>query len=435
MEPSTYKVASLVEKCARGEFLLPEIQRGFVWKKPQIRDLVDSLYHDYPTGSILGWEADHLPKARTIGEGTKSNGNVELLILDGQQRLTALYTLFGHSIKGRGVINIVFNIQTEQFEIGRSTNSKFPWISVTDVLTKGAVTVAQELDLLNDPNINNYLSRLNQIDRIKEYTYQVYVLRKVTYEQVTDIFQRVNSKGTRLQQSELAIARLAFALPGLISEEMSKFSSHLSKQGYDFRLPFFIRCLHAVVALVANRTPRADFKLFQDELKNGYYSDTQIIEAWNRVQQSIERLVNLLKSNLGIENSKWLISENALVVPVLYLSNSDNPDIKSMILWFLYASMWGRYSGAAETALDQDYAELLSTSSMSFRSLLKQMRREVREEDLRRAGLQSPFKTMLYLICRDSKARDWSKDKIVINRVWTKHITGSSYFSKRVLEI
>ena len=131
MEPSTYKVSSLVEKCGSGEFLLPEIQRGFVWKKTQIRDLIDSLYHDYPTGSILAWEADEQPIARPIGNiRLRKDSHVELLILDGQQRLTALYAVFGNLINGRR-IEIWFNIETEDLTISQRSNLKLPWVSVT----------------------------------------------------------------------------------------------------------------------------------------------------------------------------------------------------------------------------------------------------------------------------------------------------------------
>ncbi len=416
MEPSTFKVASLVDKCVRGEFLLPEIQRGFVWKRSQIRDLVDSIYHDYPTGSILAWEAENPPRARPIGgdSNKSSNGNVELLILDGQQRLTALYSLFGNPINGKS-ISIIFNIDTERFEYSERISVKMPWVSVTDVLKKGAISVAQEMNLLSDPSIGDYLNRLNRLERIKEYTYQVYILRKVDYQQVTDIFQRVNSKGTRLQQSELAIAQLAFSLPGLISDKMNAFVTELERKGFSLRLPFFVRCLQAVFSYRSNIVLRADFKQFQTILRESNFTDQELANSWEQTRKAIEGLVNILRSNLGIQSSKWLASENALVVPVLYLAISPNPDTKSMITWFLHASMWGRYSGAAETALDQDFALLLESTTPSFRQLLKQVRREVKEEDLRRAGIQSPFHTMLYLACRANKAQDWSKEKVIIH--------------------
>src|SRR5262245_48714760 len=124
MEPSTFKVSSLVEKCVKGELLLPEIQRSFVWKQPQIRDLIDSLYHDYPTGTILAWETDDPPKARPIGKtlGQKT-GQVELLILDGQQRLTALLAVFENGLSGRQV-DIRFSLESERFEVANTSTTK-----------------------------------------------------------------------------------------------------------------------------------------------------------------------------------------------------------------------------------------------------------------------------------------------------------------------
>jgi hypothetical protein len=444
MEPSTFKVSSLVEKCANKEFLLPEIQRGFVWKKTQIRDLIDSLYHDYPTGSILGWEADEQPIARPIGDAKpRKDTRVELLILDGQQRLTALYAAFGNPINGKQV-EIWFNIDTEAFAIHRRSNLNLPWVSVTQVVNEGAVTTAQRLDLLSNPKIGEYLERLNRLERIKEYTYQVYVLRKVSYQQVTDIFQRVNSKGTRLQQSELAIAQLAFSLPGLITDEINAFLHELEGLGFKFHLPFFMRCLHAVLSNSLGNPLRADFKIFQSEIKElrktNLDYEAVLKEGWKQTRKSIQRLVNILKNTLGIQSSEWIASENALVIPVFYLSldTVPEPDVKSMLIWLLHALMWGRYSGAAETVLDRDFQLLLSASLPSFKELLRQTRREVKEEDLRRAGSQSPFRIMLYLASRYKKAKDWSRDQVIIsstgigdNSLQFHHIFPTAYLKSK----
>ena len=75
----------------RGELRLPEIQRHFVWRSTRVRDLLDSLYRGYPSGSILMWETDEPIPTRDSAVAQETNAFVgRKLLLDGQQRLTVL---------------------------------------------------------------------------------------------------------------------------------------------------------------------------------------------------------------------------------------------------------------------------------------------------------------------------------------------------------
>ena len=88
------KIRTLLDKLAREEIQIPELQRKYVWKRKQIRNLLDSIYKDYPTGSILLWETDVDAELRdvavTLQEQERSSRH--FLLLDGQQRLTSLLT-------------------------------------------------------------------------------------------------------------------------------------------------------------------------------------------------------------------------------------------------------------------------------------------------------------------------------------------------------
>jgi len=65
MEPNNRKIQALVDMYLAQELLLPEMQRKYVWRATQVRDLLDSIYRDYPSGSILIWETDNLPEVKT----------------------------------------------------------------------------------------------------------------------------------------------------------------------------------------------------------------------------------------------------------------------------------------------------------------------------------------------------------------------------------
>ncbi len=95
MEPTHWTISKLVQKFLDKEIRLPEMQRKYVWKQEKVRALIDSIYKDYPSGSILLWETDKLPETRSaaVEKDTEHKLETTLLLLDGQQRLTSLATV------------------------------------------------------------------------------------------------------------------------------------------------------------------------------------------------------------------------------------------------------------------------------------------------------------------------------------------------------
>lgn len=95
-----YSISAILGLIAAEDFVIPEIQRPFVWKRSQVRDLIDSLYNGYPTGYIITWKN---PDVQTK-DGGKANG--KKVLIDGQQRVTALMA----AIAGREVLDEDFNL-------------------------------------------------------------------------------------------------------------------------------------------------------------------------------------------------------------------------------------------------------------------------------------------------------------------------------------
>src|ERR1035437_2500375 len=90
---ATYSVHGLIEDIHKGRIALPEIQRPFVWGATKARDLMDSMYKGFPVGYLLFWETGAADGgARQIGFGVKERVP-QLVIVDGQQRLTSLYAI------------------------------------------------------------------------------------------------------------------------------------------------------------------------------------------------------------------------------------------------------------------------------------------------------------------------------------------------------
>ncbi len=94
-----YNISAILGFIEAGDFVIPEIQRPFVWKRAQVRDLIDSLYNGYPTGYIITWKN---PDVHTK-DGSVANG--KRVLIDGQQRITALMA----AVSGLEVLDEDFN--------------------------------------------------------------------------------------------------------------------------------------------------------------------------------------------------------------------------------------------------------------------------------------------------------------------------------------
>ena len=399
LETTSVSIGALAERVRDRGLELPEIQRSFVWNRPQVRDLLDSLYRGFPIGTLLFWRAGDLEYSRDIESDAAQGSNKRNpdFVLDGQQRLTALSKV----IHG-GDPDIRFHIETEQFEVANAAIKRDPhWIPAHDVFAKGAISVAKDRGLFADEAAEEMLGRLNRLEQIKNTTVPIHILDGFDYDEVTEIFVRVNSKGTRLRQAELAIARLAFRLPGMVTNDLKTFEEELDGKGYDVDLRYLVRCLTAVA------TGQSRFRAL------GTAEPKAIESAWAETRKALQYFLNLARENLGLESWDWVPSNNALIVPVAYLARRPYADVDQMRLlrWFLLSSVWQRYSGSAETAMDADLRLLKESDPFdALEHVLKQEvgRLEVTADDLDDAGVRSPFFLAAYLACRMNGARDWA---------------------------
>jgi hypothetical protein len=246
MAKSEASVDELVGMIERGELRLPEMQRRYVWKKPRVRDLLDSLYRGYPSGAILLWETDEDVPLQDFAITQEKNPyqNTKLL-LDGQQRLTSLAAIVrGKTVAGRShdrPIELLFNLEhpdklevvTEveeddgdndddlisdeadsnedellqrfnkmTFVVATRKLEQLPqWVKVTEVFqtdSDRAFLKRAGITDLDDPRSEKYSQRLARLRGVKKYIYRMDILeRSLSYEEVTEIFVRVNSLGAK----------------------------------------------------------------------------------------------------------------------------------------------------------------------------------------------------------------------------------------------
>jgi len=281
------------------------------------------------------------------------------------------------------------------------------WISVKEVLNKGAVEVWDELEknLEEKEKSIEYLKRLSRLERIKEYRYPVMIIHTDDYEEITESFIRVNSRGTRLRESELAMAQLAFHWPGALVKEFESALDDYEQANYNLEARFLMRCFVAV------STNQSRFRYLSALWKK---SSAELKDIWRRTKQGIDHTINFLRNNAGIESSDWIPSINALVPLVVYFSKKQgqvtDDEIKGLLFWFFEATIHGRFTGSPETKIDQDLRAIESADPIN--SMVANLRRDVPSFDITPEMIEGKYQRhsflpLIFAISRKKNAKDW----------------------------
>ena len=406
------KVDELITDISRGGLKLPEFQRGYVWTRDQVRTFVESLFRGHPTGHLLIWHA--YGPVKTRGGPAEEHGKT-LLILDGQQRLTTLYTL----IKGEPppfyegeklFFNLWFNVVDEQFRYyNKSVMDGNPsWFSVDGFLGKGINQFLDELPHL-DPTqqelVQKCLSKFSKLDKIHSYIYHVDDLKdeKLALDDVVEIFNRVNSKGTPLSRADLAMAHICTFWPearGIIRE----FIEAMGEQGFGLEPAFLVRATAAVAGGSVNFDPS-----FYQISARAFQS------AWPKVSAAFQYLVNVLRHDAYIDSLADLPAPMALIPMLVYLARNDatfahERERDAFLRWMFLANIWGRYGAYTDTKLKADVATLSQpdpTSRLIEAILDDRGRIQIEAKDLEGKGSRSGFYKFAYVLARSRGAKDW----------------------------
>lgn len=222
------KVGDLVKDVRNGRIGLPDLQRPFVWRDNKVRELFDSMLKGYPIGYIMLWESpvDYESKKSTIGDNSKTYEEPKELVIDGQQRLTALVAaMFAVKVKDKNFadreIKISYNPLTREFAVWSQAYEKdTEWISrISDVflakednsissLRRHFIKEANEgrskkgLPLLTDEEEDRIEDSINALLNLSDYSLPTLEISyNADEEDVADIFVRVNSGGQSLTEN------------------------------------------------------------------------------------------------------------------------------------------------------------------------------------------------------------------------------------------
>ena len=404
-------ISTILAYIDNGYMALPEFQRGYVWNREQVRSLFYSLYRRHPIGGLLVWSTESKSAAHR-GDAHIAPGIVKLL-LDGQQRMTTLYGV----IRGKppaffdgnaqAFSNLMFHVEREEFAFYQPIRMRDEplWIDVTSLMQKGVDGLGDFIDGLGLPpeKLGQCVSRLSRLLGIVNIDLHIedVVGEDKSLDVVVDIFNRVNSGGTKLSKGDLALAKICAEWPQA-RDTMKQQLSVWSKSGYNFDLDWLLRSVNTVL------TGEAKFSFLHEK------SSEEIQDALNRAKNGIDAVLNMIDGYLGLDHDRVLFGRFAVPVMVRYLDQRVGPlsteERDKLLFWFIQAGMWGRFSGSTETYIDQDLAVVHSVDS-PLDKLIEQMRLwhgGLRTEPGHFTGwsLGARFYPVLYMLTRMGGAQD-----------------------------
>ena len=399
------KIAAILDHVDSGHFALPQFQRGYVWNRTQVRALFQSLYMRHPVGGLLIWNTES-ETAEKRGAGPTVPGMVNLL-LDGQQRVTSLYGIMRGKppafFEGNenAFTGLRFHLKSEAFEFYQpmKMGSDPLWIDVSTLMQEG---MSQYFETLQPgPEFGVFMANLSRLKEIDQTDLAIEELTGTdkTLDVVVDIFNRVNSGGTKLSKGDLAFARISAAWPNARKEMNAKLEEWKSF-GYNFDLDWLIRSITTLL------TGRAQFEGLQgrsaEEFKDGFH----------RAVKQIETCINLIANMLGLDHDRVFFGRYAVPVLVRYLEQIGRKlhmaESNRMLYWYIQASMWGRFSGSTESNISQDLATL---EAGGMDALLEQLRLSrggfwLQPDHFSGWSISTRFYPILYMLTRTGKAVD-----------------------------
>lgn len=400
------KVDDLLKDVKNGRTGLPDLQRPFEWKDAKIRDLLDSMMKGYPIGYIMLWESPvAYDKTRQIGLDDKVYKEPDHLVIDGQQRLTALLAAIeGVTVKDKNYkerkVRISFNPQTREFAVWSKGYEKNPeWISeivsvfraheveqnlpgfrrayikgVNESRTKkGEPILTDEEEIIIENNLSDLLN-------LKYYLLPTLEINETaTEEDASDIFVRVNSGGQKLNEKNF-IETLLAVYDKEVHDKINKFcaESRVPAKGTSYNQIINVDPSYLIRVCVGLGFKRARLRyaymlLRGKDLDTGVVSEQTRNENLKKFRDALDVATDIndwhaflnLIMEAGYISGSLIASSNAVVFSyMLYLIGKHEYKVSAMELrkimkkWIFMATVTYFYTGSTESEVEKQFADL-----------------------------------------------------------------------------
>jgi hypothetical protein len=414
-----------IQEIMLNNYGLPEFQRTFVWSDGKVKSLWESLYEGYPVGQFLIWSPKEIDfPMRQIGRRQRDITNSNLCVIDGQQRLTAIYLVL------IGEINLSFNLKTQKFVLNPKETD---YVVKLDILKNRTFDEASKKNNFfynaNENQKDKFSDILNKLNNIYTATLLPYqIVTNADYDIVVSIFRKLNEQGVKLSEGQIALAtistkwkgvfRRTFNLLNLINKDLNyEQSIRTELDGYEsLEEPDLI-----IRAWTAVHTGQHRIKYLAPESESSKYfsssNEDSYEKSWKILENGFNLTQKLMSTKFDLTNYQFIKGYYSIVVLVNYFSkhlNCSEIDENKIAKWFIHSIIQGRYSNKSETKLREDIRATNEDKALNelftHKYSLNPDNIIIEEKDILEAGFYSSFSTLLYILYRNLGTLDFYED-------------------------
>ncbi|NBB31123.1 DUF262 domain-containing protein [Cellulophaga sp. BC115SP] len=347
-------IRRVIDRVISGEIRIPAFQRDWVWTPQQVSFLLDSIYKNFPIGTVFLWKTStRLESEKELGNFTIPDPRKEhpvYYVLDGQQRLTSLFSVFQTELlpsNNYEWLDIYFDfdasddiqeskfVALSNFEVVE--NQHFPMSVIFD-----AGKFYGEVSKLDQAR-RDIILRVQQ--RFQEYSLPAQEFETDSKESIAIVFERINRAGTPLNTYQLLTA-WSWSANFDLQEEFSELAEELKPYGFgnlaqdkDLQL----KCCSGIIR--GETSPAVIMSLTGEEVRANF----------ERIRSGIKGAIEFLKDQLKVESLDWLPYPSMIVSLSTFfatdrVSGKAYNDIqrKQLIKWFWKSNFARRYNSAIQ---------------------------------------------------------------------------------------
>jgi hypothetical protein len=352
--PSSVKIDKLLSRLAEGDIKIPAFQRHFVWKQEQVIELLDSIYHDYPIGSILLWNSHEKLHATRNVCGFSIPDRPESYpvnyVLDGQQRLSTIYAVFCSDRRQSAdsedsadleEFDVDFNLESRKFQAkadALSGNQLFPLKHLLNIT--GFVNALKEIPEPYHEVLKDLHTKFNN------YEVPIVTITKRAKADVGIIFERINSTGTKLTTLDLMVA-WTWSEDFHLQDQIRELLDVLSEKAFgEIAEKIVLQCLSAII--LKSTSTKAILSL----------DPKQVSERFEGLLESLQKAIDFLATQL--KASQDFLPHVQQLIPLTYffscVNSASSDQVKWLKQWFWKTSFSRRYAGQTDDKMDADIA-------------------------------------------------------------------------------
>ena len=353
-KPSVERISQLAGRVLTGDILLPKFQRDFVWPRPKVLGLLDSIARNYPIGSILLWQSrQELASERSIAGleiGSAMPDYPVNYLLDGQQRLsTVCGVLHWNPTDADSLWNVVYDLRSREFRHLRTLDDP-PLSQVPMRYLSDAAGFFRRQSALDDQDLRDEGDRL--FNRFADYMIAAVTLGDLPITDIAPIFERINSTGTALTIVDLMRAAtwdpefdLRDSIDGILEALRSRQFHTIERK----------TVLRAVSAASGFGFASADM----DRLRTK--SVGELRATISEVDEAAKRAVDFLIDHIRAPDPRSLPYTNQFAVLTELFRRSPSPSqahYQAIERWFWRTTLSGYFGGWNTGQMGRDWREV-----------------------------------------------------------------------------